>query len=217
MEPYSEIKNLIDQNLSLLNEPLNSEASVIPAKPTFNANHSKVVILENKVLKSVGLNKEERSKAIERKLQKVKNTINRNSSQRFLTQKSNLNVSLKNDKPQMEEQKLNKNDTLTNQDLNISQENRQFLFQESQKCSQTTETTKPPSNVIPDQMSSKMNMQMTQTANQTLSEMIFIPQHQKSLLTTGDKDIGAERTLEKRRFETKFPGKYNEEVSIISF
>lgn len=205
--PFGDLQTLIDESDHVFSQPLetfNVDTPVL-TKPSFNSNHSKVLVLENKIVKPVDATKEERSKAIEAKLKKITKSLRKNISQRFVAQKSSLNVSFKADKPQRikngEKEKPGHNDSWTSQDLNLlSQENPQFLSQGSQKCSQSVEA---PLVLSQEQVPNKLNVKMGQSANQRLSEMKFIPQNQKCLYGVED----ASQVLEKRAHGLKFPGK----------
>lgn len=209
--PYSELKNLLDNTkISQSVEPICSDAAIISTKPTFKENNSKVVVLENKVLKSVDIDRDERRKAIDAKLQKCKTSMSKSKSQRFSSQKSIRNASFKVDTHQKKQNgdEPDKNDSLSSQDLNMHQEYSFVLSQESQKSSQPTENTKPVG-LGKAQANSKLKMKLSQSVNQRLSEMKFIPQQQKSIFSTEQKVVGIPRAVDKRGFEMNFPGECN--------
>lgn len=92
---FQELTHLLDKSIILNQIPLAAKTEIIPlpkVQPSI-PEYSKVMILENRVIKPVTVNKEERSKAIEAKLHKAVNLCKKTKLMRLSSQKSMLNKS----------------------------------------------------------------------------------------------------------------------------
>lgn len=160
-------------------------------------------------MKTDNTSKENRRRLIDAKLRKIAKSFSKNQSFRHPSQKkfaslnANANKALKdrnNDSRDINES--------FNGELNmLSQENPEFLSQESQESTQMKEINKP-SGFLQGPTGSNMNMKLGQSSTQRLSEMRFIPQQQRSQPNVEAKNTLVEtaHVKEKQGFEINLPG-----------